>query len=100
IITLTVPSGTLTNTGTMTLSDSGGNCSCGVRNVTAELDNQGTLTVDNSVNNTWSVNRSGANHTNSGTISLSGGHLAIAGAGSFTNTGARAVSGGTLTISA
>src|SRR5207237_387075 len=67
--------------------------------LTAELNNQGSIVVGNSSSNTWSINKAGANHVNSGTLSLIGGSLAVSGAGSFTNSGIVSINGPTLTLS-
>ncbi|HEY3220050.1 MAG TPA: invasin domain 3-containing protein [Gemmatimonadales bacterium] len=82
--TLNVTSGTLTNGPGGTISVLSG--SGGPRTLGAELDNQGTLTLARLL----TLPQSSAHHTNSGTINLSGGSLAINQSGtlpSFTNTG-------------
>src|SRR6185503_10664540 len=58
----------------------------GTRTMTAQLDNQGTITV----NHPLTINRTSAVHSNSGTIDILGGDLVLSQSGttpSFTNTG-------------
>lgn len=81
---LIVTGGTLLNspTGTITALPGVG----GGRTLTADLDNQGLLTVDAPL----TMDAGSADHSNSGTINVSGADLAIAQSGttpSFTNTG-------------
>ncbi|HEX7335982.1 MAG TPA: hypothetical protein VF252_02140 [Gemmatimonadales bacterium] len=81
--------GTLTNAapisgasgGTITVSGVAGG-----RTITAQLDNQGTFNVGLPL----TINRGSADHTNSGTINVTGGDLTVTQSGttpSFTNTG-------------
>jgi fibronectin-binding autotransporter adhesin len=89
---LTVASGTLTNSSTGTINAQPG--SGGLRTLTAEVANAGTLTVSGAQGLTLS--KASAAHTNSGTIDVSGGSLTVVNSGvtgSLTNTG-------TLTIGA
>ncbi|MCK6486530.1 MAG: thrombospondin type 3 repeat-containing protein, partial [Phycisphaerae bacterium] len=99
--TLNVTTGTLTNTGIIRALPSASASSQRVLN--AQLDNQGTLEV----NQATSVNKSSAQHASSGTINVTGGNLTITQSGttpSFTNTGtidifatrSLIVSGGTI----
>jgi hypothetical protein len=84
--TLTVTSGTLTNAPVgliEALFDPYGRG----RFLNAQLDNQGTVTVVHPLN----INKSSADHTNSGTINLQGGDLILSQSGTtptFTKTGA------------
>jgi hypothetical protein len=94
-VTLSVTSGTLTNAADGTIRSLVG--LGGGRTLTAQLDNQGTLTVAQ----TLTINRGSAQHTNSGLIELTGGILGIQGSGttpSFTNTGTVTVSTGRLLV--
>ncbi len=90
--TLVVTNGTLTNAAGGTISALVG-ATGGARTLTAQLDNQGTLTVSQAL----TLNRGSAAHTNSGTITLSGGNLTFTQSGttpSFTNTGSVAIGAG------
>jgi hypothetical protein len=95
-VALGVTSGTLTNAadGTIhTLTGAGG-----PNEINAQLDNEGTLTVDGVLD----VAHDGAAHLNGGTINVNGADLNIDGSGSstsFTNTGSIAIAAGhTLSI--
>ncbi len=96
-ISVNTPNGPLVNSLTGTISITG---TTGSANINAELDNQGTMSLE------WplSLTVASANHTNSGTISLTGGSLHINQSGttpSFTNTGTIVVNSGyTLDINA
>lgn len=85
--TLTLNAGaTLTNAGTIDAAVGAG----GARNLTAALDNRGTVTL----NRPLTINRASALHTNSGTIAVTGGDLTLSQSGasaSFTMAGAGAV---------
>src|SRR6185436_6325536 len=72
--TFTVTAGTLVNAPGATITPLVGG-SNGARILAAQLDNQGTLTIANPAGMTLS--KSGAQHTNSGTITLAGGNLAL-----------------------
>ncbi len=89
---LAMPSGTLVNasTGTIRALPGGGG---GARQLNAQLDNQGTLLV----NNPLTINRSGAAHVNSGSIAIQGANLTLTQGGtspSFTNTGSITLAAG------
>ncbi len=89
---LTVTAGTLTNAGAGTISSLAGTVGGGSRTLTAQLDNQGTITVGVPL----TINGASADHLNSGTINVSGGNLTLTQSGTtptFTNTGT-----GTITI--
>jgi fibronectin-binding autotransporter adhesin len=101
---LTVNNGTLVNASGATITSlaSGG----GTRTVSAQLDNQGTLSLDQGL----TLGRTSAAHQNSGTITLTGGDLTLnlnSGAASFTTSGTLtigagrtvSVTGGTVTHS-
>ncbi|MEO6068829.1 MAG: hypothetical protein ABIQ41_12720, partial [Gemmatimonadales bacterium] len=84
--TLVVTSGTLTNAATGTITALPGAQASGPRTLTAQLDNQGTVTVNQSL----TINQTSAAHTTSGTIDVSGGDLTLTQSGtspSFTNSG-------------
>ncbi|MGH7568263.1 MAG: beta strand repeat-containing protein [Gemmatimonadales bacterium] len=69
----------------------------GARNLTAQLDNQGTVTVEEPL----TVTKASAAHTNSGTIALTGGNLTLNQSGtspSFTTSGTITIASG-LTLS-
>jgi RHS repeat-associated protein len=93
---LTVSSGTLTNAPGASIRV----LTTGTRTLTAQLDNQGTLELQNAL----TINKSSADHANSGTIAISGGNLTLTQSGttpSFTNTGTIDIgSGRTFAISA
>ena len=95
---LVVTSGTLVNAagGTISASTPFANAP---RYLTAQLDNQGTLTTSGPL----VLNAASAQHTNEGTINVSGGDLTVSQSGtnpSFTNTGTITIgSGRTLSIS-
>jgi hypothetical protein len=90
-VTLTVPSGTLTNAAEgsiLVLPGSGGG-----RSLDAQFDNQGTLTV----NANLSITKVSAAHSNSGTIDVRGGDLTLLQAGDaarFSNSGTVKVAAG------
>jgi hypothetical protein len=89
---LTVSNGTLTNALGGTISALAG-ATGGGRTLTAELDNQGTVTV----NQPLTINRTTALHKNSGTFTIPGGDVTInlaVGGPSFTNSGLLDVSSG------
>src|SRR5262249_43555009 len=114
--TLTVSNGTLVNASDGIVQSVPG--TGGARTLAAELDNQGTVTV----NSALTLTKSGAHHTNSssinlaadlnvthsgatpsfansGTITCTTGDLTVSGGtGSFTNTGTLALAGRTLTV--
>ena len=82
--TLNVTSGVLTNAAGATMSSEAG--AGGARTLGARLDNQGTVNVIRAL----TIAKASADHTNSGTIDVSGGNLTItqtATTPSFTNTG-------------
>ena len=79
--TLTVTSGTLVNASGAAIQSLVG--ASGSRILIAELDNQGTVTI----NQPLTINRTSANHQNSSNINLSGGSLTISSFTSFTNSG-------------
>ena len=88
--TLNVASGTLTSAATGTIQSLAG--TGGARNLNAQLDNQGVITVAQGL----TINQASADHTNSGTINVSGGDLLVTQSGTtptFTNS-----STGTFTI--
>jgi len=95
---LTVTNGTLVNAAGGTISALAG--TGGSRTLTAQLDNQGTLSLDTAL----TINKASADHTNSGTIDVSGGNLTLTQSGttpSFTNSGALTIAGGrTMSVSA
>ena len=89
---LTVTAGTLVNAPTRTLSALVGTGGGGSRTLAAQLDNQGILDVEQPL----TLSRADADHTNSGTIDLTGGNLTLTQTGttpSFTNTGTITVPG-------
>ena len=94
--TLNVSAGTLVNAvgGSIDALAGGG----GPRALNAQFDNQGTLTVSQVL----TIGKASAAHTNSGTISVTGGNLTLNQSGtspSFTNTGGITLAAGrTLTI--
>ncbi|HYT94074.1 MAG TPA: hypothetical protein VEL76_35490, partial [Gemmataceae bacterium] len=91
--TLRVSAGTLTNAATGTISSlpgSGG----GVRTLAAQLDNQGTLTVEQAL----TIDKVSAAHTNSGTISVASGQTLTISTGVLTNLNAGTLTGGTYLI--
>jgi hypothetical protein len=69
--TLNVTNGTLTNAPGASIQSNVG--AGGLRIIGAQLDNQGTLTV----NETLSLNKASAHHTNSGTIDITSGDLTV-----------------------
>ncbi|MBI5169781.1 MAG: hypothetical protein HZA61_09860, partial [Candidatus Eisenbacteria bacterium] len=82
--TLAVTNGTLTNAAGASIQSLAG--SGGARNLTAKLDNQGTITVAQAL----TTNKASVAHTNGGTINLTTGDytIVISGTGhSFTTTG-------------
>ncbi len=88
---LTVASGTLVNAPDGTISSVAG--SGGGRTLTAQLDNQGTVSLGLGL----AIDRSSADHTNSGTINVTGGNLTLTQTGttpSITNTGTVTVAAG------
>ncbi len=100
--------GTATNTVTLNVNgtlvnSSGGTLAIlpgvgGLRNLNAQLDNQGTFTVAAGV----TVNRAGADHVSSGNINVSGGDLSVVHTGttpSFTNSGAVTLAAGRALVS-
>ena len=95
---LTVSGGTLTNAvgGSIHVRPSGD------RILEAQLDNQGLFDAQLDVQTTLTLSKTSAAHTNSGTITFSGGNFTIGQPGtgqSFTNTGVLDVGGnGTLTV--
>jgi hypothetical protein len=95
-VSLGVTSGTLTNAADGTIHALAG--AGGSNQINAELDNEGTLTVDGVLD----VSHDGAAHVNGGTINVNGADLNIDGAGastSVTNTGNIAIAAGrTLSI--
>jgi len=94
-ITLNVTGGALVNTGLIEslAQEEAGTC---YRNLNAELDNRGTFNVRSGVN--LYVNSPGANHSNSGQISVSYGNLVVTGIGSFENTATGTISGRSVTL--
>ena len=98
--TLTVSSGTLTNTGTIKTQDTDqGGGGTGTRSIQAELDNQGTVTIDTAAD----INKASAAHLNSGLIDVND-DLIVAQSGTtptFTSSGTIDIAAGkTLTVSA
>ncbi len=95
-VTLTVPSGTLVNAASGTITSAIGNF--GSRTISAQLDNLGTITVLQSL----ALNRAEVDYVNSGVIDVQTGDLSIAQSGtspSFTNLGTvNLTAGRTLTI--
>ena len=94
----TVSNGTLTNTGTILATNTGGAANS-VHTITAALDNQGTIDVDRGL----TLNQGEAAHVSSGTIDIdSGDTLIVSGGGtSLTNQSGGVVTGsGTLAVSA
>ena len=98
---LGVTSGTLVNAPSGTIAALTG--TLGPRTLSAQLDNQGSITVAVDPNQALTISKSGAAHQNSGTIAVSGGDLAVTQFGtspSFTNTGAITVAlGDTFRVS-
>lgn len=94
--TLTMPVGqTLTNAAGGTISALPG--TNGSRTLTAQIDNYGVLTVATAATQGLTINRSGAQHQNRGTIVISGGDLTVSQSGaspSFRTTGAISVAAG------
>jgi fibronectin-binding autotransporter adhesin len=89
--TLAVTTGSLVNAvgGEIRISIGTG----GARTLTAQLDNQGVINM----NHTCTVNRASSDHTNSGTINVTGGNWTLSQTGtspSFTNTGVIAIAAG------
>src|SRR5262249_20744795 len=83
---LTMTSGTLTNAAGATISALPGTTARGTRSLDAQIDNQGTITALVPM----SIAQPSSAHTNSGTIDLTAGGLAVTQNGvspSFTNTG-------------
>jgi hypothetical protein len=81
---LAVTNGTLVNDSTRTIDVLVG--SGGGRTLTAQLDNQGTLSVGTAL----TINKASADHVSSGTIDVSGGNLTLTQSGTtptFTNSG-------------
>ena len=91
--TLVVTSGTLVNASGAAIQSLVG--TDGGRTLTAELDNQGTLTV----NHPLTINKTSANHQNSSNINLSGGSLTVNSFSSFSNTGSIDAPTDNLTLS-
>jgi hypothetical protein len=95
--TLAITSGALTNAGTFAVLQGAGS---GARTLAAQLVNQAPITLTNTQGLT--INKAGAAHTNSSTITLISGNLTLVQSGtgaSFTNTGAVAIgSGRTWTV--
>jgi len=94
---LTMPTGArLTNAPAGTIDAAVG--TAGPRTLAAELDNQGTITLDRPL----TISRAGAAHTNSGTIDVSGGDLTLSQSGvtpSFTTSGTITIGAGrTFTV--
>jgi fibronectin-binding autotransporter adhesin len=95
--TLTVPNGKLLNLSSGLISAAPG--ANGSRTLTAAVDNQGALAVALQPGRDLLINQAGAVHTNSGTIDITSGDLAITSAASFQNVGAINIGGGdTLSI--
>ncbi|MCB2229572.1 T9SS type A sorting domain-containing protein [bacterium] len=84
--TLAVTSGTLTNSSTGSIVSDIGSSTGGERYLQAQVNNQGLIQA-NDLKLTWE--KSGASHSNSGTIELVGAALALtlSGSGSFNNSG-------------
>lgn len=94
--TLVVPNGKLVNlAGGVVSAAAGAN---GLRSLTAALDNQGLLAVTLLPGRDLVMNRTNSVHTNSGTIDIAGGDIAISNATSFQNLGAINI-GGSDTLS-
>ena len=94
---LVVTTGTLTNPASGSIIPLQG--SNGARTLVAQLSNAGAITIGNTQGLT--INKTGAAHTNSGTINLSTGNLTVtqSAGGSFTTTGSIIVPAGrTLSI--
>ncbi len=70
---IAVTNGTLLNAAGATIASIGGQTPGGTRALAAQLDNQGTLSVDVPL----TINRASSDHLNSGTITLGGGDLSI-----------------------
>ncbi|HYT89560.1 MAG TPA: putative Ig domain-containing protein, partial [Gemmataceae bacterium] len=88
---LTLTSGTLTNTGTLTVNAGSG----GGRTLSAELRNSGTVNVNTST----TLGRTGATHQNSGNLNLNGATLTVTG-NALTNAAAGVIlSTGSSTLS-
>ena len=97
--TLTVSSGTLINTGTIQTQDTDqGGGGTGTRSIQAELDNQGTVTIDTAAD----INKASAAHLNSGLIDVND-DLIVAQSGTtptFTSSGTIDIAAGkTITVS-
>jgi uncharacterized repeat protein (TIGR01451 family) len=92
-VTLTVTSGTLTNTGTIDVNAGSG----GGRTLNANLDNQRILNV----NGGFTLSKTGGAHSNSGTIAIAAGRtFTVSGSGSFINAAGGTINGaGTLSLS-
>jgi hypothetical protein len=93
--TLDVPTGTLVNSSTGTINTVVG--ASGPRTLSAQLDNQGIVTLNIGL----TMNRPNSVITSSGTFAITGGDLTVtqSGAGSFTNSGTLTIAGGrTFTI--
>jgi fibronectin-binding autotransporter adhesin len=98
-LTLLPAGGTLTNSPTGTIAAVLG--TLGTRTLSAQLDNQGVVSVTLASNGLLTLGRSGAVHQNSGVIDVSGGDVTItqSAGGSFTNSGTITIGGGdTLTV--
>jgi hypothetical protein len=97
--TLNAAAGTLTNSPTGTITAALG--ALGPRTLSAQLDNQGVLSVALASNGSLTLGRSGAVHQNSSVIDVTGGDLVVnqSVGGSLTNTGSITVAtGDTLTV--
>jgi len=95
--TMNVTGGRLVNTG---LIQSLGQEEAGdaYRDLDAELDNQGTIDINNNSTVTLNVNSPGANHVNSGAINVNNGALSITGIASFENTATGTINGRSVTL--
>ena len=91
--TLVVTSGTLVNASGAAIQSLVG--TDGGRTLTAELDNQGTVTI----NHPLTINKTSTNHQNSSNINLSGGSLTVNSFSSFSNTGSIDAPTDNLTLS-
>ena len=90
-VNLIVTSGTLTNTGAINVNAGTG----GSRSIAAQLNNQGTINLNYGI----TIEKASAQHTNTGTINISGGNLSLNQSGaspSFVNTGTISVSSGRI----